>query len=76
MREEYDFTPEELRQGIRGKYAAHFAPETSKGDEREVDVRAGTEEEREAQVAPLRGTLISYIDPNAPVAEDEWDALK
>ena len=24
LREEYDFTPEELRAGIRGKYAARF----------------------------------------------------
>jgi hypothetical protein len=24
MRDEYDFSPEELRQGVRGKYAARF----------------------------------------------------
>ncbi len=24
MREEYDFTPEQLRNGVRGKYAARF----------------------------------------------------
>lgn len=26
MRNEYDFTPEELRKGVRGKYAERFKP--------------------------------------------------
>lgn len=25
LREEYDFTPEQLREGVRGKYAARYA---------------------------------------------------
>jgi len=29
LREEYDFTPEQLNQGVRGKYAARFAAGTN-----------------------------------------------
>jgi hypothetical protein len=29
MREEYDFTPEMLRQGVRGKYAERYAAGTN-----------------------------------------------
>lgn len=29
LREEYEFTPEQLRQGVRGKYAERFAQGTN-----------------------------------------------
>jgi hypothetical protein len=29
LREEYDFTPEQLQQGVRGKYAARYAQGTN-----------------------------------------------
>jgi len=29
LREEYDFTPEQLSEGVRGKYAARFAAGTN-----------------------------------------------
>lgn len=29
LREEYDFTPEQLRQGVRGKYAERYAQGTN-----------------------------------------------
>ena len=29
LREEYDFTPEQLRSGVRGKYAARYAQGTN-----------------------------------------------
>lgn len=29
VREEYDFTPEQLRQGVRGKYAERYAQGTN-----------------------------------------------
>ncbi len=33
-----------------------------------------TEEERTERY-PLRGTVIRYEDPTAPVAEDDWEVL-
>lgn len=34
-----------------------------------------TEEEQKERY-PLRGTVIRYDDPTAPVAEDDWEVLQ
>lgn len=31
---------------------------------------------RKEQQYPLRGTVIQYIDPTMPVAEDDWEVLR
>jgi prevent-host-death family protein len=33
-------------------------------------------EDIESALAPLRGSVVSYVDPMEPVAEGDWEALK
>jgi len=46
------------------------------GEAVEVIVLSDARKLREQQRYPLRGTVIQYIDPTSPVAEDDWEALR
>jgi hypothetical protein len=46
------------------------------GEEVEVIVLSDARNRLEQQRYPLRGTVIKYIDPTAPVAEDDWEAIR
>jgi hypothetical protein len=46
------------------------------GEAVEVIVLAEARKRKEQQRYPLRGTVIQYIDPTMPVAEDDWEALR
>lgn len=46
------------------------------GEEVEVIVIADARPSRDHTRYPLRGTVVDYIDPTAPVAEDDWEALR
>lgn len=46
------------------------------GEAVEVIVLAEARKRKEQQRYPLRGTIIQYIDPTRPVAEDDWEALR
>ena len=46
------------------------------GQEVEVIVLADARKIKEGHRYPLRGTVLEYIDPLKPVAEDDWEALK
>lgn len=46
------------------------------GQEVEVIVLAESETMDDEDRYPLRGTVLKYIDPLAPVAEDDWEVLK
>lgn len=46
------------------------------GQEVEVILLAELEAADDQDRYPLRGTVLKYIDPLKPVAEDDWDALK
>jgi hypothetical protein len=46
------------------------------GDEVEVIVIAAEPQAQPKGSAPLRGTLITYDDPTAPVAESDWEAIQ
>lgn len=46
------------------------------GQEVEVIVLAQARKAKEQGRYPLRGTVLEYIDPLKPVAEDDWEALK
>jgi hypothetical protein len=39
-----------------------------------IQGKVGAESRKERY--PLRGTLLFYKDPTAPVGEDDWDAMK
>ena len=48
-----------------------------RGEHVEVIVIPATEQKQEvAEATPLRGTVLRYDDPFAPVAEAEWEALQ
>lgn len=46
------------------------------GQEVEVIVLSDAQASDEQDRYPLRGTVLTYIDPLLPVAEDDWEALK
>jgi hypothetical protein len=46
------------------------------GEKVEVIVRPQVAPETSDRDYPLRGTTYQYIDPFAPVAEDDWDVLQ
>jgi len=48
-----------------------FAP----GEEVEVTVRTQVHSHHPSTKSPLEGTVLKYIDPTKPVAEDDWEAL-
>jgi hypothetical protein len=45
------------------------------GEEVEVIVLTEERQVRDGPRYPLRGTPLTYVDPTAPVASSEWDAL-
>ena len=49
-----------------------FAP----GEEVEVTVRTQGRSSQSSTRSPLEGTVLKYIDPTEPVAEDDWEALE
>lgn len=42
----------------------------------EVIVRVAGQAVNEVDRYPLRGSVLSYLDPLKPVAEDDWEVLK
>lgn len=46
------------------------------GAEVEIIVLADERRARDERRYPLRGQPITFIDPTAPVAESDWDALR
>jgi hypothetical protein len=46
------------------------------GQEVEVIVLAEAEQPNEQDRYSLRGTVLKYVDPLEPVAEEDWEALK
>jgi hypothetical protein len=48
----------------------------ARGQEVEVIVLAEARKAKEQRRYPLRGTVLKYVDPLEPVAEDDWEALK
>jgi hypothetical protein len=42
----------------------------------EIIVLADERRARDERRYPLRGQPITFIDPTAPVAESDWDALR
>jgi hypothetical protein len=46
------------------------------GEAVEVIVLSEARKRKEQQRYPLRDTVIQYIDPTMPVAEDDWEALR
>lgn len=48
----------------------------SPGEEVDVTVQSQPHTEKPSAHSPLEGTVLKYVDPTAPVAEDDWHVLK
>jgi hypothetical protein len=46
------------------------------GEEVEVTVMAQLRTSQSSIQTPLDGSVLKYIDPTGPVAEDDWEAIK
>jgi hypothetical protein len=48
----------------------------SPGEEVEVTLQSKAQAKESSPRLSLKGTVLKYIDPTEPVAEDDWDALR
>jgi hypothetical protein len=51
------------------------APHSEAGTEVEISISAIPARDK-ADLYPLRGTPVTFVDPTSPVAEDDWDVLR